>query len=116
MALPILENDNARFSVSTLAVMVTQAFVAITAIVLTPSQGYAESPEHYCQYYAKHAVHLGEVARSVSSCRHWIEETPQRWSLNYDQHFAYCIRIYGSGHGMSEDAVRTRQIHFCAGS
>ena len=80
------------------------------------SKAQAESPEHYCNYYASHAVRLGEAARSVSSCRHLIEEAPQRWSLNYDQHFSYCMRIYGSGHGMAEDATRTREIRFCAGS
>jgi len=89
--------------------------IAHSMLALATSQAIAESPEHYCRYYATHAIHLAEAARSVSSCRHLIDENPQRWSLNYNQHFDYCLRIYGSGAGMAEDSTRSRQVAFCAG-
>jgi hypothetical protein len=89
--------------------------LAIFAFSAAASQAYAETPDHYCKYYATHAIHLGQMARSVSSCRHLVAEAPQRWSLNYNQQFSYCMRIYGTGRGAAEDATRTREVKFCAG-
>ena len=87
----------------------------LLAIAMATSQAYAENAEHYCKHYADRAVHLAEVVRSVSSCRHLVTEAPQRWSLNYQQHFSYCLRIFGSGHGMEEDETRAHEAKFCAG-
>ena len=87
--------------------------VFTVTLIVTPV--HAESPDRFCKTYASRAVQQGRVARQVSSCRHLIAETPQRWALNPKQHFAYCMRIYGSGAVMAEDTIRSREIKFCAG-
>jgi hypothetical protein len=78
-------------------------------------KGHSPTPALLSKVIPNGAVHQGEAARAVPTCRHLVDETPQRWSLDYDQHYAYCMRIYGSGAGMEEDRTRAHELRHCEG-
>jgi hypothetical protein len=74
---------------------------------------YADDAYSYCRYYASTAVRAGHIARHVDACGHLVDEFPARWTLNYEQHFSWCLSMYGSGRNASEHQVRTAELQEC---
>jgi hypothetical protein len=97
----------ARFAVARLAFGGVMAMSAIT------SPAYAEDATRYCREYARAAIEQSRAARQIGRCRHYVRDTPARWTLNYSDHFNWCKSVYGSGDNASERRAREDALNEC---
>jgi hypothetical protein len=82
-------------------------------VMTVAGPAYADDAYSYCHYYASTAVRAGHIARHVDACQHLVDDFPARWTLNYDQHFNWCLSMFGSGRNASEHQVRNAQLVEC---
>jgi|SRR5271165_5290330 len=90
------------------------AFGAVIAMSAITSPAYAEDAKAYCRNYAQAAIEQSRAARQISRCHHYIRDTPARWTLNYNDHFNWCMSVYGTGDNASERRARENALSECS--
>jgi hypothetical protein len=73
----------------------------------------ADDPIHYCHWYAHTAIEQAHAARAVWPCHHFIDETPNRWTLDWGAHYDWCLSVFGSGANASEHQIRAENLNQC---
>jgi hypothetical protein len=86
---------------------------ATLGVFMSSSSAQAEDALPYCQNYAHAAIEQSRAARQFRRCMYFVQENPGRWTLNYADHFNWCMSVFGSGQNRSERAAREDALNQC---
>jgi hypothetical protein len=86
---------------------------SVLSLSLLSTPSFADDPVPYCHWYAHSALNQARAARANPSCWGLVNDSPSRWSMNYRDHFEWCLSVFGSGQNRSEHQARVEGLNQC---
>ena len=89
------------------------ALVGLATSLTAATEAYADDPISYCHWYARTAISQAHAARGSDRCFHFVNDEPNRWTLDWSAHYQWCLSVFGSGQNASEHQARVAELNEC---